>query len=515
MSRRASIVVLVTLVAGCGDNGKLNNVVTGSTDFGLTDCGTAGNPRVIVVANPGGATFTFTTSLGSGSSSIYTISPPSGVLLPNNEVELTIYTKAIPAVSATTENLYGDTLTVTTSISSDKPHVIPITQTAHGAVLQLSSSTLSFPSATIGAAATTMPLTITNAGNSDTTVTVPTGVSFTLSPTGTQTIAAGSGLSTTVSYTPLAVGPISETLALTATGPQCGAPAALTATATGSLIGTAKAVAASMNKGRPRSGGFNTLCAILNSGFVACSGDNTFGQRGAGQGVVPSPTDFNLVLETTGSPLDQVVQIDGGRNRFCARRQPGDIWCWGDVAGIGQQPTRGGGGDAVQTTPAATQIAGVGNLSLATNYGFTCLVNAGNAMSCIAPTSNNSGDGAQQVGIWTAANATAVSTNAAGGLALISDGTVVSFGTNTNSERGLSGGVAPASNSPASSVDGLSNIIQVSAAGGNPRQANHYSCAVDNAGSAWCWGKNRHGEASATVRLAVTGTVAMQRRGRC
>jgi alpha-tubulin suppressor-like RCC1 family protein len=492
MTRLAWIVAAATSAVACGDNGKLGNVVTGSTDFGLTDCGTTGDPHVVVVANSGGATFTFTTSLGSGSSSIYTVSPPSGVLLPNNEVELTIYTKAIPAVSATTANLYGDTLTVTTSLASDKPHVIPITQTAHGAVLQLSTSTLSFPSATIGAAAQTMPLTITNAGNSDTTVTVPTGVSFTLSPTGTQTIAAGSALSTTVAYTPLAVGAISESLALTATGPQCGAPATLTATAMGTLTGTAKVVAMSTARGRPKTG-INTLCAIVSSGFVACTGDNTFGQRGAGQGAVPTSTDFNIVLTAAGPPLDQVTQLEGGRNRFCALRQTGDAWCWGDVVGIGLQTTRGGG-DAVQTTPAAIEVAGLGNLSVAVNYGFTCLVNSSNAVSCTAPASSSSGDSPQQVGAWSATNATAVSTNAEGGLALTNTGTVLSFGGNSSGERGLSSGVAPAANSPASSIDGLSNIIQVSAGGINARRAHHHGCAVDNAGSAWCWGSNRHGE---------------------
>jgi len=107
-----------------------------------------------MVNNPNAKPFHFTTKLAAGDASRYLVVPDSGFVLASRQVALSVYSKPIPAVSATTDNLYGETLTVTTDADGDAPHEVAITQTAHGAILSFSLPAIDFPSpSVIGSAA--------------------------------------------------------------------------------------------------------------------------------------------------------------------------------------------------------------------------------------------------------------------------------------------------------------------------------------------------------------------------
>jgi alpha-tubulin suppressor-like RCC1 family protein len=468
----------------CGDNKATIGIVEDTLDFGQTDCGATAIPRVLIVSNPTGTAFTFTTALAGGAASAYQVIPETASLLPNAQISVRVYSKAIPATSAVTDNLYGDTLTLTTDLPEDAPHVVAIKQTAHGAILKFSLASLDFPGVrSIGQPAQTSAVTIANSGNSPSTVTLKsTEFSFSFLPSGPQTIPGSSSVAGQISYAPKAIGAIRETLTLDATGPLCEALPTLEATGTASLAGSAKSTAIAVGKGRARStaGGAITLCVLTTAGLVACSGSNEHGMRGAGTSFPQG--SFNLVRTATGV-LDNVVEVDGGRGNFCARRQTGDVWCWGDYLGLGRRGT-----NDPRSFNATAKLVASGTASVSAGYAYTCMVgNPGGVVSC---SGEPNGGSSLPVGDWTLGGATAVSSSGGGGYALLGDGTVMSFGENSKGERGNT----DVAESPPSLVTGLTGITQVTAGGSAGRRSNRHGCARKDDGTAWCWGKNRHGE---------------------
>lgn len=475
-------VLFLTIIAGlgCGDDGKTVDIVQPTLDFGKTDCGTTAIPRTLVVSNPSGSAFSFTTSLALGDASPYLVVPDSGVVLPDRQLELTVYSKPVPAVSAVTDNLYGDTLTLTTDQSGESPHAIAITQTAHGAVLAVSTNTLAFATATpVGSAAQQMPLTITNSGNAGVAVTIASDPSFAVTPAGPSMLAAGGSLAATVAYSPAAVGAIAADLPITVDGTVCSQAPMVGATATATLKGTAKAVAIASTRGRPRNA-IPTICVLTTGGYVACTGTTDLGVRGQGT-TTPTMASYNLV-QTHAGALSGVATLTGGRGFFCARRTDNTEWCWGDYLGLGRR----GQTDPARINPFATQIASSVQAH-ATGYANHCGLAAG-TVTC-------SGDNEGQhvpADSWTVANATAVAVHNGGGYALLGDGTVMSFGENRAGERGN----GDANEAPPSLVQNLTNVTQVVAGGdGNAlRHSNSHGCALEVDGSVWCWGRNNHGQ---------------------
>jgi hypothetical protein len=114
---------------------------------------------------------------------------------------VTVTPSSIPATSAVDPNGYGDTLTVTTTAAGDMPHAIDLRETAQGAILSESASSLPFGPTAIGTTASSQ-FTVTNAGNASATVSFGTQTNaFAVSPQG-QTLGAGSSYSPIVTFTP-------------------------------------------------------------------------------------------------------------------------------------------------------------------------------------------------------------------------------------------------------------------------------------------------------------------------
>lgn len=476
-------VLVLTIIAGlgCGDDGKTVDIVQSSLDFGKTDCGTTAIPRTLVVSNPSGSAFTFATSLGLGDASPYLVVPDSGVVLPNRQLELTVYSKPVPAISAVTDDLYGDTLTLTTDEAGDSPHAVAITQTAHGAVISLSTMNVMFATtATVGDPAQTQPLTVTNSGNAAAAITFKNDLSFSVTPGGPAMVPAAGTLQATVSYAPAQVGVVAADLGITVDGPVCGAPPMLAASATSTLAGTAKQVAMTSTRPRPRNG-IMTMCVLTTKGLVACTGSPESGARGTGTTTALSTNSYNLVRTRTGL-LDQATEITSGRAFFCAKRSDSTLWCWGDYNGMGRR----GIGDSNHDNVFATQVAS--NVqAFAAGYGYRCIVSGGTA------TCSGDNDGRRvPTGTWTVASPGGFGMSSGNGYAIQADGTVMSFGENANGERGNT----DAPESAASAVTGLTNVVQVAGAGdGNPStHSNRKACALENDGSVWCWGRGNRGQ---------------------
>ena len=97
---------------------------TAVIDFGQTDCGAVQPAQTIVLANPSFTLLHYEAAFEHGTQ--YMVQPPSGFLLPGQELALSVSSAAIPASSEVTDDLYGDTLTITTDLDGDAPHVIDI-----------------------------------------------------------------------------------------------------------------------------------------------------------------------------------------------------------------------------------------------------------------------------------------------------------------------------------------------------------------------------------------------------
>jgi hypothetical protein len=103
---------------GTGTNG-VAGVSPGTLNYGLVDCGSQTVAQQVSLLNTGNAPLTFTAALGKGGASPYALSATSGTVLAGNQVQILVTPKAVPQVSATTNNLYGDSLTITTNAIGD------------------------------------------------------------------------------------------------------------------------------------------------------------------------------------------------------------------------------------------------------------------------------------------------------------------------------------------------------------------------------------------------------------
>jgi hypothetical protein len=78
------------------------------------------------------------------------VSPSSGTLAPSASTVITVAPKPIPATSAITPNLYGDTLTLGTNIPGGVSKAISLLQTARGVILSAPAN-VAFGPVSVGA----------------------------------------------------------------------------------------------------------------------------------------------------------------------------------------------------------------------------------------------------------------------------------------------------------------------------------------------------------------------------
>jgi hypothetical protein len=160
--------------------GALSASLTSSVDFGLVSCGATAPAKTATLTNTSSAPFNWTAALANGTTH-YTIAPASGNnLMPGQNATITITPKAIPGTSATTADLYADTLTITTNPPLESPYNCSIHETAQGAILSFSPTSIDFGKVRAGSHST-MPFAVANSGNAAATVSLGTpGGTFTV-----------------------------------------------------------------------------------------------------------------------------------------------------------------------------------------------------------------------------------------------------------------------------------------------------------------------------------------------
>lgn len=200
-------------LSGKGIDGELG-LSTATLDFGLTDCGTRAAAKTVIVSNTGERAFGFQAYVDGTSTAAYGLDLTQGTVQPGSSVTLTITPPLIPAQSATTTNLYADTLTITTDIVGDTTHTVAISQTARGAILTASAGDLAFSEVPAGFS-TTAQFTLQNSGNAAAAPTLSAlNTAFSFSPA-TPTIQPSGAALITGTFAPPTSGPYSDSLVLT------------------------------------------------------------------------------------------------------------------------------------------------------------------------------------------------------------------------------------------------------------------------------------------------------------
>lgn len=145
-----------TTIALKGAGATSVGISSNTLDFGRVNCNTTANPQVVTISST--VAMTFNAVLTKGGLSPYTLAnevtgapilSSDAISVPAaSSFKLRVVPKKMEQVSPTTENAFGDTLTITTQgVPGDVPHPIVLRQTAQGAILafDLASVTVTGP----------------------------------------------------------------------------------------------------------------------------------------------------------------------------------------------------------------------------------------------------------------------------------------------------------------------------------------------------------------------------------
>jgi len=223
------------------------------------------------------------------------------------------------------------------------------------------------------------------------------------------------------------------------------------------------------------------VCVLeVSTGKVGCFGDNSFGQLG--NGTTEAGWD-DLVTALLPEPA---VSIATGLVHNCASLQSGKIACWGN----NEAGQLGNGGDEpFSSTPVF--VSGIESaVSVSTSWVHTCAVLSAGTVYCWGPQESGilgNGEATDKivrspVQVKKIRKAVSVATGTAQSYAILSDGTVMrwgSYGYGWATQEKMAVTPAP--------VAGLEDVTQV-AAGRN------HACALTSSGNVFCWGSNTYGQ---------------------
>jgi hypothetical protein len=211
--------------SGQGTSGAVSGWPTQQLDFGSNPCGgAAAAAKTFTLTNTGSQDVTLTgVTVGSKGYAVSGATVGAKVLKNNGTLVVTVTPPAIPSPSPIPGN-YNDTLTITTDLTGDAPHTIPLAQGAFGAILAFDTSGTSnfgaFGQVPVGSTAS-QGLKILNSGNGPSIVQLGAGSPFGVAPTD-FTITAASGVPTvqnaTATFSPTSTTPTTSALTIKASG---------------------------------------------------------------------------------------------------------------------------------------------------------------------------------------------------------------------------------------------------------------------------------------------------------
>ncbi len=240
--------------------------------------------------------------------------------------------------------------------------------------------------------------------------------------------------------------------------------------------------------------GGDFACVILPTTGVRCWGANHRGQCGHGAAGVPllSPS---CVLES-GSALLGAVSLSSGGAHACAVLGDGTVHCWGanDAGQLGDGSNEDRAGSVAVRDIANAQVVAAGGQ-------HTCALLKDTSVRCWGANDQGqlgSGTTSEQLPAVVVSNADG--TGALAGVAALAagdaftcarmhDGAVLCWGSNTDCQLGLPSAVhGSALPLLASQLKSTASLVA----------GNAHACAINDAGKAFCWGRNDAGQLGVT-----------------
>jgi len=238
-------------------------------------------------------------------------------------------------------------------------------------------------------------------------------------------------------------------------------------------------------------------CALLDSGQVACWGEGDSGRLGNG------------AEETRSSPqlvigIDDAEYLDCGESHCCVVRAGARLSCWGR----GNDGELGHGMEANSSTP--IDVPGIADaIQVVGGDDFSCALHSDRTVSCWADDEYGTigdgvvGDNLDPTPVLGLDDAVQLSAGEASkhACALLSDGGVVCWGLADHGQLG--DGVAGWHiERRFVRVQGLDSAMAVDVGG-------RFTCALDGAGAASCWGRNTFGQLGDGTRTEHSAPVAV------
>jgi hypothetical protein len=204
------------VITGTGIAVTPQATLSGPVTFASTNVGSSATPQVISLTNPGNAPLTISSIAitGANASSFSTTSCGS-TLAASATCLITI------GFTPTASGPLSATLVVTDNATAGSTQTAALNGTGASALAPqatLSPTTLIFPSTTVGVAATSLPVTLSNPGTAALTITSilnsNAGAGFGETTTCGGSLAAGASCIITVSFTPTSAGPLSGSISV-------------------------------------------------------------------------------------------------------------------------------------------------------------------------------------------------------------------------------------------------------------------------------------------------------------
>ncbi|MEM7535086.1 MAG: tandem-95 repeat protein [Chloroflexota bacterium] len=234
--------------------------------------------------------------------------------------------------------------------------------------------------------------------------------------------------------------------------------------------------------------GQDHACALTSGGAVKCWGDNQEGQLGNDT----TSTSPNTSVQNVFGLSSGVTMIAAGSNHTCALMDDDSVECWGD----NEHGQLGDGTVATEIVPESVIGLGAGSgvTALSAGGSHTCaLLNTGGVKCWGSNSHGQLGDGSTApqntpIDVPTLTSGVKnITTGASHTCALLTDGTVKCWGSNTDGQLGNGDTV---NQSTPVDVIGLADDVNGIAAS----HVGNQTCALLDTGGIQCWGNNDNGQ---------------------
>jgi alpha-tubulin suppressor-like RCC1 family protein len=246
-------------------------------------------------------------------------------------------------------------------------------------------------------------------------------------------------------------------------------------------------------------------CVVADDGRAYCWGSNAAGQLGSPGG----DTNVPRAVDASGALSGQFLErLSTGGSHACVVSSAGGVYCWGanDKGQLGTGKA-GQGSDVPVAVDTSGVLAGKRITRVGATGATTCAADSDGQMYCWGDNSNgqfgngSTKDSATPVAVETStglgdAKVTSMSVGDDHTCAIVSEGTAYCWGRNDHGQlgNGKSDSSATPVNVVAKKSDPIPAFVHVGV-------GDTTTCAIGDDGSGWCWGSNANGQLGAGLEV--------------